>query len=113
MSISGGEVLRIVLELLVLGSMYGWLVDLWIRWSQFTRRSRRISTWILALLAANGFAILTALTEARPVSVATWVLLTTFAGLNAAMVWHPDGDELTARQYAHLIPSWRFPRLHR
>ena len=98
---------RIVLELMVLASIYGWTADLRVNWLTFTRRARRVSAAILVLLVAIGLAVLSALTASRDIHPGTWLLLGAFAVLNAAMIFRPANDYTTERQYEHLLERLR------
>lgn len=106
----GDTTLRVILELLVMSAIGMWTWSLRRDWLIFTRRARRVSVCIFVLLLANAYGILHAITDGRPVTSGTWVLLASYLMLNGAMIFAPTNDATTDRQYVDLLRRWRLHR---
>lgn len=100
---TGDVVVRVVLELLVMSAIGMWTLSLRTDWLIFTRRARRVSAAIFVLLLGNAYGILHAITDGRPVTSGTWVLLASYLMLNGAMLFAPKNDSTTDRQYVALL----------
>lgn len=61
-------------------------------WHTLTRRSRRVSLWLYAMLVAVAYGSLDAARQDVPIAPRSFVVTAVLIGLIASMVWHPEGD---------------------
>lgn len=78
-----------------------WPIDMRRYWAVWTRRGRRVTSWMLSIIIVVGILLIAAAQRQDPIRISTWLLAVVFIGLNAAMLFRPANDHSTDRQYAH------------
>lgn len=95
---------RMLIALIVAGAAFHWVKSCRENWVHvWTRRERRVITWMIAVIAVNALLLLSAAQRDDPIRVGTWTLAGVFVGLNIAMLIRFSNDDTHERQYERLF----------
>jgi hypothetical protein len=95
------KTVRLSIALMVAVAAWLWPTDMRTYWAVWTRRGRRLTSWMFAVIVVVGIVLIASAQRQDPIRVSTWLLAAVFLGLNVAMLFRPANDNTTDRQYAH------------
>lgn len=98
---------RLAITILVAVAAWLWPRDMRAYWTVWTRRGRRLTGWMFAVIVVVGILLIASAQRQDPIRISTWLLAAVFVGLNAAMLFRPSNDNSTDRQYAHWLHRQR------